>query len=651
MELRVCSHGGAAALSLGYGVRGLEPARKVDSMIESPRIFRPEFPEERRVPRVVGIDDVAVAHRGLRVISCRELSSSLRRCIFVARQSIVDAQRKNGSFCRVAPDEIAECMLTAFWLGLDEDPTLQGTFVECVDVLLESQLPCGQWVTGFARSHATDPTLLVYLALKLFGVAPHDERMISARHWILKQGGLACAPPIARGYLALFGQAPFEPDLDELGSLRHGAEDNAWRRLLQRRVHRQLVPADALLELRSCQQHSGRSGIWVSVIKQWRDGFRAIRSRMASTFDRFGGRRVDFACPTENSPRSICYQTMASEDPGSGMQRSEQLQNLFEQLKDPFDGLDSLASVDVTLQARCLEAMLLSGMPVTSPAVVRATHLLRQASLTHSHSDQTALLRIACLMRGAEWENEFFPPPLQVASPRSRSSTDVEPQQEVEHLVSDIPRYLAAVRARQQRTGDWEGCPLATAHAISALSTAGVDLGCPKMAAAIRFLRRTQRKDGSWQAMHGDRVVSTTASVVAASRHAGIAPQDPLIERGVSFLRSTQQANGGWIEKRFSAGREEMESTVSLEVTGCVLSALIESGFASSAEVALGIDFLLESALFDPDSKIDTDGRVSLIDACTVLGTLCRWASFENNGESREKSMAISATRLSIHEH
>ena len=94
-----------------------------------------------------------------------------------------------------------------------------------------------------------------------------------------------------------------------------------------------------------------------------------------------------------------------------------------------------------------------------------------------------------------------------------------------------------------------------------------------------------------------------------------------------------------------------MESTVSLEVTGCVLSALIESGFASSAEVALGIDFLLESALFDPDSKIDTDGRVSLIDACTVLGTLCRWASFENNGESREKSMAISATRLSIHEH
>ena len=65
-------------------------------MIESPRIFRPEFPEERRVPRVVGIDDVAVAHRGLRVISCRELSSSLRRCIFVARQSIVDAQRKNA---------------------------------------------------------------------------------------------------------------------------------------------------------------------------------------------------------------------------------------------------------------------------------------------------------------------------------------------------------------------------------------------------------------------------------------------------------------------------------------------------------------------------------------------------------------------------
>ena len=648
MEPRVRSHGGADALSLGHGVRGLGPARKVDSMIESPRIFRLEFPEERRTPRVVGIDDVAVAHRGLRVISCRELSASLRHCIFVARQSIVDAQRESGSFCRVAPDEIAECMLTAFWLGLDEDPTLQGTFDECVEFLLDSQLPSGRWVASSAGGHATDPTLLVYLTLKLFGVTPHDERMISARHWIIKQGGLACASLIARGYLALFGQVPFEPGVEAIEGLRDDAEANAWRRLLRRRVHRQLVPADALIELRSCQQHSGRSASWVSVLNQWRDWFRAIRCRLTNTFDRFGGRRVDFACATENSARTICYQTMASEGPGSGMQRSEQLQNLFEQLKDPFDGLDSLASVDVALQARCLEAMLLSGMPVTSLPVVRATHVLRQAPLPHSHSDETALLRVACLMRGAEWQNELFPPPLQVASPQSRSSADVEHQHEVDRLVSDIPRYLAAVRARQHRNGDWEGCPLATAHAISALSSAGVDLGCPKMAAAIRFLRRTQRKDGSWRAMHRHRVVSTTACVVAASLHAGIAPQDPLIERGVGFLRSTQQADGGWIEKSCSTLCEEMESTVSLEITGYVLSALIESGFASSAEVALGLDFLLESALFDPDSEIDADGRVSLIDTCTVLGTLCRWASFENNGESRDKSTALSATRLSI---
>ena len=620
-------------------------------MTESLRIFRLEFPEERLTPRVVGTDEMPITNRGLRLTSSRELSAPLRRRIFIARQSIIDAQREGGEFHSFSPQGTAEFLLTAFWLGLQDDPSLAVVFSECVDLLLESQRPSGRWGAESVDLASLDTTLLVYLALKLFGVSPADETMVAARRSFFSAGGFAQISSLTRGYLALFGQLPFESEIKKLEGLLSLDEAISWRRLMQRKLTRQLAPADALVELRSIDQSNAGSPVLVTLAQQSVRGFQTLWNRLRNRL----GRQRRFSEHFEHvdkppSCRTILYEAMGSEGPLGGMGRSPKLQDIFERLKDPVEGVNSIASTDIAIQADCLEAVLLSGMPVVSPSIAKAAHVLCQSWRQRSHKDQTAVLRVAGLVQQAECQNEMLPPPLHVATGGGQSTVGFETEQQIDRLVGDIPKRVASLRATQQRTGSWEGCPLATARALLALATVGIDLKCKKMVDAVRFLRRTQLADGSWQSVQQHAQTVTTAAVVAAAQHVGLAPQDPLIERGSCYLLATQQVGGGWSEQGVGSDATDQNVSASLEVTAQVLNALIDCGYASVPAVAMGIDFLFESDLFSHDADSEGDHCVSLTNVCAMLGTLCRWASLENNREGRRNSVARSLTLLAIHD-
>ena len=182
-------------------------------MIESPKIFRLEIQEEPFVPRVVYSDHAQSQHGMVRVASCHELSAPLRRTILKLRQKILDRQQEDGFFVcaeKTSPQSIAEVLLCSHWLGLQDESTLEPIFSECIARLLEMQGVSGCWTAESAGEDELSSTLLVYFALKRFGISTADRIMVSARQCLLKASGSAKLNHVARGYLALYGVLPFE---------------------------------------------------------------------------------------------------------------------------------------------------------------------------------------------------------------------------------------------------------------------------------------------------------------------------------------------------------------------------------------------------------------------------------------------------------
>ncbi len=78
------------------------------------------------------------------------------------------------------------------------------------DLLLETRLSDGSWNLFHGGEGYLSSTIEAYFALKLAGLRAGDEPMMKARRWILAHGGVAKAGTLARFYLAMMGQVPWE---------------------------------------------------------------------------------------------------------------------------------------------------------------------------------------------------------------------------------------------------------------------------------------------------------------------------------------------------------------------------------------------------------------------------------------------------------
>ncbi len=102
---------------------------------------------------------------------------------------------------------------------------------------------------------------------------------------------------------------------------------------------------------------------------------------------------------------------------------------------------------------------------------------------------------------------------------------------------------------------------------------------------AARFLRATQRADGSWAGVWGINFTYGTFHAVRGLRAAGVGPDDPALTRAASWLVAHQRADGGWgehwrscLEDRYV---EHPESQVVM--TAWALLALADTAAASPA--------------------------------------------------------------------
>jgi squalene-hopene/tetraprenyl-beta-curcumene cyclase len=137
-----------------------------------------------------------------------------------------------------------------------------------------------------------------------------------------------------------------------------------------------------------------------------------------------------------------------------------------------------------------------------------------------------------------------------------------------------------------------------TARCVSMLAQLGQTVqNSPPLAAAVEYLKRTQREDGSWYGRWGMNYIYGTWSVLCALNAAGVDRDSPVMRKAAGWLVSIQNADGGWGEDGTSykldyEGYEPAPSTASQ--TAWALLGLMASGDVHDPAVERGIRYLIQ---------------------------------------------------------
>jgi squalene-hopene/tetraprenyl-beta-curcumene cyclase len=138
-----------------------------------------------------------------------------------------------------------------------------------------------------------------------------------------------------------------------------------------------------------------------------------------------------------------------------------------------------------------------------------------------------------------------------------------------------------------------------TGRCISMLAQLGKTMeNSSAVSAAVDYLERTQRADGSWYGRWGMNYIYGTWSVLCALNAVGIDHASPVMRKGAAWLISIQNADGGWGEDGTSykldyRGYEPAPSTSSQ--TAWALLGLMATGDVNDPAVERGIAYLMRT--------------------------------------------------------
>jgi squalene-hopene/tetraprenyl-beta-curcumene cyclase len=138
-----------------------------------------------------------------------------------------------------------------------------------------------------------------------------------------------------------------------------------------------------------------------------------------------------------------------------------------------------------------------------------------------------------------------------------------------------------------------------TGRCVSMLAQlGGTPDNTPAIKAAIDWLRRDQRDDGSWYGRWGMNYIYGTWSVLCALNAVGIDRMAPAVRKAIDWLAAIQNPDGGWGEDGASyrldyRGYEPAASTASQ--TAWALLGLMAAGEVDHPAVARGIRYLVDT--------------------------------------------------------
>lgn len=138
--------------------------------------------------------------------------------------------------------------------------------------------------------------------------------------------------------------------------------------------------------------------------------------------------------------------------------------------------------------------------------------------------------------------------------------------------------------------------PDVTGHVLETLGELGLDRS-PQAAAAVRYLKLTQRSDGAWFGRWGVNLLYGTSAALVGLRKVGEPANAPYIQRAVKFLLSKQNADGGWGEScgSYSLNSGNMSFTSTPSQTAWALLALhacVDIENAYEIEISMALDYL-----------------------------------------------------------
>jgi squalene-hopene/tetraprenyl-beta-curcumene cyclase len=555
----------------------------------------------------------------------------------------------------------AEHLLLEHFLGIGDSDRWR----KICRYLLSKQLPDGSWPVYFGGPGDLSVTTEAYFALKLAGIQATNPAMARARDFILANGGVGKARIFTKLWLALFGQfdwnafpaMPPEAILLPKRGPFNVYEFASWARativaVLVVWAHRPVVaiPGGARIDdlyLDPRDRHRIRFKRDRKPLS-WRNFFiftdfvlknlerlpwKPLRKRALAACERWivdhqeaDGSWGGIQPPWVYSLIALKCRGYANEHPVMAKGIDGLLNGFALETEETWTLQPCLSPVwDTALMVTGLRE---AGLPADHPALVRAGRWMLQQEVRSPGDWRVKVRGVEPGGWPFEFANETYPDTDDTAEVLIALRL-LKLGGEEQGPVSRANRWL---RAMQSRNGGWGAfdvdntrqfvtrIPFAdfgatldpptedvTAHVLEWLALGGAGAEDPAVAAALRYLWRTQESDGSWWGRWGVNYIYGLGAVLPALVAAGQDPRSAGIRKAVRWLCEHQNADGGWGETCASYDDPSLRgrgpSTASQ--TAWALLALLAAGEAESIAVRRGVDYLVMTQ--SPDGQWEED--------------------------------------------
>ena len=526
----------------------------------------------------------------------------LKQVLDRAVQWLLDHQDSEGWWCGELETNVtmtAEHVLLLRFLELSLDPIRDGA----IRHILNNQRDDGSWALYFDGPADLSTTIEAYVALKVLGVDPNSDPMQRALTVIHKQGGVAKARVFTKIWLALFGQYPWSgipsmpPELIYLPpNVPFNLYDFAcWARgtiaplliVISRRPVKSLGCSVSELVVSGTENLLTRvpgSGIF-----WWADKLLKLYAAFPWHPGRSRARRllVDWIVERQEADGSWggiqppwVYSLIALYLEGMDinhpvMRKGIEGHDVFS-LEDEHGWRFQACMSPVWDTAWAILALRRAGLDRGHPALQRAVQWILQEQISTGGDWQVRCGKdVPCGGWAFEFDNDIYPDiddtaVIVVALLEAGATPDIQ---------AAVDRAVPWVLVTRSSNGAWGAfdkdntraivykLPFAdfgalldpptedvTAHVLEMLAHVEAPGKERIIHTALKYLRQTQRPDGSWFGRWGVNYIYGTwcvISALSALHDKGYAVQD-MIDRGASWLLEHQNNDGGWGESCYS---------------------------------------------------------------------------------------------------
>ncbi len=524
--------------------------------------------------------------------------------------------------------------------------------------ILERQLPDGGWSIYKPGPSELNATVRAYTALKLCGIEMcgvnmDSPRMARARRRALDLGGLQECNSYTKINFSLFDLYPrrYAPSVPPEIVIAPGDilyEMSCWTRsiivplsIVQAiggtrptpggvRVEELMAPRKRF----SLRKRDAASTVFNHVdraIKLWeRRGLKNVRSKAIREAERWMLERTRYTDGLGAIYPGMMYSIMAlqalgyAEDQPDLLEAIRHFENLILESDSRFQFQPAVSPVwDTAICATALGETALAPLPAT---LTKAADWLLTKEIRRKGDWAVKRPDLTPSGWAFEFANEFYPDiddtAMVLIALRNAKATDPGRQQRAE------ARAVNWLLGMQSSDGGWAAfdvdnnwqvlnkvpfadhnamldptCPDITGRVIDALLKSGLPTDHASIQRGVRYLLRTQERDGSWSGRWGGNYLYGTFLALRALVAAGCRLEgQSSIQRGAEFLRSVQNQDGGWGESCASYRHHRFVAMASTpSQSAWALLGLAAANDVTSPAVDRGVDFLLSTQ--GPDGR------------------------------------------------